>query len=108
MPSSPSCYLRLAQIEVALLAWESVQSGPLQGLDLRGGLSVSDGGRPLLTEANGPVVEGSTRRPSAFQAGYILSWRGWCERCVLSSVAAVLQWPLSLLSTAVRETGGQA
>ncbi len=41
---------------------------------------------------------GSNRRPSAFQAGHIPSWRRSCERYALSPVAADSGWPLLLLS----------
>jgi hypothetical protein len=37
-------------------------------------------------------------RPSAFQAGHILSWCGCCERYALSPVADVSRWLLRLLS----------
>ena len=41
---------------------------------------------------------GADPRPSAFQAGHMPSWRGSCERCSLSPVAAGSRWPLLLLS----------
>ena len=50
---------------------------------------------PLITLANCTLI---ARRPSAFQAGHIPSWRGSCERYALSSVAAVSRWLLLLLS----------
>ena len=37
-------------------------------------------------------------RSSVFQAGYIPSWRGSCERYALSPVAAACRWSLLLLS----------
>jgi hypothetical protein len=45
---------------------------------------------------------GTSRRPSAFQAGHIPSWRESCERDALLPVAAACRWPLPLLSPAHR------
>jgi hypothetical protein len=60
---------RVTGIEPALSAWESVQSGPSTGPDLRNRLSVNDRESPRFTRVNGPLmarrldhVEG---RPSA-------------------------------------------
>jgi hypothetical protein len=41
---------------------------------------------------------GADPRPSAFQAGHIPSWRGSCERCALSLLAATCRWSQLLLS----------
>jgi hypothetical protein len=49
-----------------------------------------------------------TRRPSAFQAGHIPSWRESCERYALSSVADVCRWLLLLLSPLLRRQGSPA
>ena len=47
---------RVTGIEPALLAWESVPSGPVTWPDLRGGVSASDRERPLVTGVNGPLM----------------------------------------------------
>ena len=47
----------------------------------------------------------SAARPSAFQAGHILSWRESCERDAPSPVAAVCRWSLLLLSPLLSATG---
>ena len=79
------------------------------GLDLRGGLSVSDRKRPLLTGVNGPLMarrpRGPTCRPSAFQAGHIPRWRGSSERYALLVVAADSGWLLLLLSPLLSAAG---
>jgi hypothetical protein len=52
------------------------------------------------------------RRPSAFQAGHIPSWRGSCERYALWQVAGASRRSLlllsPLLSAAVRGSGARA
>ena len=45
------------QPNLGLSAWESVPSGPVTWPDLRGGVSASDRGRPLVTGVNGPALD---------------------------------------------------
>jgi hypothetical protein len=45
------------------------------------------------------------RRPSAFQAGHIPSWRGLCESYALLPVAAGSRWPLLSSARHVRALG---
>ena len=71
---------------------------------------MSDRGRLLLTGVNGPLMarrpEGSSWRPSAFQAGRIPSWRGSCGRCALPLFAAVSRWSLLLVSRLLSGAAG--
>ena len=66
--------------------------------DLRIWLPVWHRNLPLDAVANGTLM---ARRPSAFQAGHIPSWRGSCERYALSPTAAGSDRSLLLLSAAV-------
>jgi hypothetical protein len=45
-----------------------------------------------------PWPNGTDPRPSDFQAGHILSWRGSCERYALWPVVGASRWSLPLLS----------
>jgi hypothetical protein len=78
-------------------------------------LSESDRRYWGLTAQSGMVVarrrrQGSSRRPSVFQAGHIPSWRGSCGSYALSPGAGVWRWLLlllaPLLSAPIRRAAG--
>src|SRR6266568_3435560 len=62
------------------------------------GCSGTSRGHGSVMRRPGSRWDGAVERPSAFQAGYIPSWRGSSERCALPTVAADSGWLLLLLS----------
>ena len=71
--------------------------GRWRSLAVDGSSGASRGHAPLVRRP-GSWWGGAVERPSAFQAGHIPSWRGWCERYALSPVAAGCRGLLLLLS----------
>jgi hypothetical protein len=78
---------RVTGIEPALSAWEAVPSGPVTWPDLRGGVSVSDRERPLVTGVNGPLMARRTAvRPAPLAAP-------WSSPVLLDSCRPLGPWP---------------